>query len=69
MTSLADPATCTPISATAQPVSPRASALTTSAEKAEKVVRPPRNPVMTNSRTSCGQSVRADNSATATPTR
>src|SRR5690348_2928010 len=46
------PITCTPMIAKVQPYWPRSSRVTVSPEKVEKVVRPPRKPVVTNTRVS-----------------
>jgi hypothetical protein len=55
-----EPNTCTPTSATAQPIRPSCSKATISAENVEKVVNPAQNPVTTSKR-HCGDS--ADNQA------
>lgn len=63
------PATCTAIAPNAHCTRPAVSCPTTSAEKAENVVRPPRKPVMTSSRHSGDREGCAAKKATATPIR
>ena len=65
--SASEPRRCTPAVPSAQAYSRRSSRLTTSLEKVEKVVSPPRNPVIANSR-ACGAICGwRSNQATATP--
>src|SRR5581483_4708569 len=63
-----DPMTCAPTSAIVQPYCWRVmSRVTVSAENVEKVVSPPRNPVVTSRRISAGSASKCDITPIATP--
>jgi len=64
-----DPTRCNSAVPSAQVYSPRCKKLTTSAEKLEKVVRPPKKPVITNNFHSGDRFGLLPKKATAIPTR
>ena len=67
MVATMDVLTWTPMLVAAQPMRPACSKVTTSAEKVEKVVKPPQKPVMMNNRHSGATSFVLAKKATAKP--